>query len=222
MTAARRDFGNVDVADELVFASGAPRGYVDAAKAAMRALSRLAGGRVTIVDQTVTVDGVAYYAAAVDDVVSTLRAALPEAFELSTDTVIAGQEGQPVAPERCRDLLQAVLQVGAIQFEGDKAQVADDSYGTLDRVSATIARCPDAKVEVGAHSDSDGTAARNRDRTQARAEAIVDFLVGAGVQRERLTAVGHGESSPIADNSTAAGKAANRRIEFTIELPDGG
>jgi OOP family OmpA-OmpF porin len=84
-----------------------------------------------------------------------------------------------------------------------------------------VARCPDAGVEVGAHSDSGGSSARNRDLTQTRAEAIVEYLVAAGVKRERLTAVGYGETKPIADNATATGKAVNRRIEFSFTEPAG-
>ena len=63
--------------------------------------------------------------------------------------------------------------------------------------------------------------AKNRDLTQTRAETIVEYLVAAGVKRERLTAVGYGETKPVADNATAAGKAANRRIEFTFTEPAG-
>ena len=110
----------------------------------------------------------------------------------------------------------------AIAFDGNKADIAADSLGLLDRVSAAIARCPDAAVEVGAHSDNEGTTARNRDKTQARAEAIVEFLVSAGIKRERLTAVGYGEANPVGDNNTEAGRAANQRIEFSVALPDGG
>ena len=51
-------------------------------------------------------------------------------------------------------------------------------------------------------------------------DAIVDYLVDAGIKRERLGAVGYGETKPIADNSTSQGKAANRRIEFTVTLPE--
>ncbi len=222
MAAVRHDFGNIQITDNLVFASGAPPGFVDAATVTARALSRFAGGRVGIVDHNVTVSGVAFYPSAVDDIGESLRAGLPGAFNLASDAIIAAQEGQPVTADSCRDLLQTVLKIGPIEFDGAKADIIADSYGVLDRVSATMARCPDADVEIGAHSDSDGPASRNRDRTQARADAIVDFLVAAGVRRERLTAVGYGESAPVADNSTAAGKAANRRIEFTVELPDGG
>ena len=149
------------------------------------------------------------------------RTALPEGFA-GTTSITLRQTGQPVTPERCRDLLQSELQDGRIEFNGSKAEITDDSLGLLDRVAAIFARCPEAKVEVGAHSDSDGSSSNNRDLTQARAEAIVDYLVDAGVKRERLTAVGYGEDKPVADNTTKAGKAANRRIEFTVELPEGG
>ncbi len=222
LAAAHRDFGAIDASDDLVFASGAPNGFVDAATAALRALSRLAGGRVEIVDQAVSISGVAFYPSAVDDIGELLRGALPDGYDVVSNRLMAGQEGQPVTAERCRDLLQAVLKTGRIEFDGDKAEITADSYGVLDRVSAAMARCSSASVEIGAHSDSDGSASRNRQRTQTRADSIVDFLVGAGVRRERLTAVGYGESAPIADNSTAEGKAANRRIEFTVELPSGG
>jgi OOP family OmpA-OmpF porin len=115
-----------------------------------------------------------------------------------------------------------VLQTGRIEFDDGKANIAADSYGVLDRAANAIARCADANFEIGAHSDSDGSTSRNRDRTQARAEAIADFLVGAGVKRERIATVGYGESAPIADNGTAEGKAANRRIEFVLAVPEGG
>jgi OOP family OmpA-OmpF porin len=117
-------------------------------------------------------------------------------------------------------LLQKVLATGRIDFDGQEPAILADSFGLLDRVSATMARCPNAAIEVGAHTDSDGSASGNRDRTEARAEAIVDYLVDAGIRRERLTAVGYGEDNPIADNSADAGKAANRRIEFSVELPE--
>jgi OOP family OmpA-OmpF porin len=140
---------------------------------------------------------------------------------MATISVVTRQPGQPLTAEQCNQLLQSELQTGRIEFDGSKATISRDSCGFLDRIAATLVRCQQAKVEVGAHSDSEGSASRNRDRTQSRAEAVVDYLVDAAVMRERLTAVGYGETAPIADNSTAEGKAANRRVEFKIALPDG-
>ena len=219
--AAHRKFGAAEVSGDLVFAGGAPAGFVDAATTALEVLSRLSGGHVEISDQAVTVDGLTFDPGAAAEIADSLASDLPPGFTV-VDTVAARQADQPVAPAECRDLIQSVLHTGAIAFDGNKADIAADSLGLLDRVSAAIARCPDAAVEVGAHSDNEGTTARNRDKTQARAEAIVEFLVSAGIKRERLTAVGYGEANPVGDNNTEAGRAANQRIEFSVALPDGG
>jgi outer membrane protein OmpA-like peptidoglycan-associated protein/osmotically-inducible protein OsmY len=220
--AAHRKFGSVEISGDLVFAAGAPDGFVDAVTASLQALSRLAGGYVAVVDNAVTVQGLVYQPGAIGDITDTLSAALPDGFTADATAVETRQDDQPIAAADCRDKLQAVLQTGRIAFDGAQAEIAGDSVGVLDRVSAVVTRCPDTAIEVGAYSDSEGSASRNRDRTQARADAIVDFLVSAGVKRERLTAVGYGEQNPIADNSTKEGKAANQRIEFSVALPDGG
>ncbi len=217
-----RKFGKAKIESRLTFASGGPENYIDAVHVVLNVLSRLAGGKVEISDRAVSVSGYAFYAAAVDEIGGDLQSALPEGFTVASNAITTRQEEQSVAADRCRDLLQTALQTGRIAFDGAKADLAADSVGVLDRVSSVVARCPEVGVEIGAHSDSDGSAARNRDLTQSRAEAIADYLVDAGVKRERLTAVGYGETKPIADNSTTEGKAANRRIEFTITEATGG
>jgi OOP family OmpA-OmpF porin len=221
-TAAHRKFGAVEISGDIVFASGEPQGFVEAVSVALQALARLAGGHVEIADKTITVDGLVYQSGAIEDISDALAEGLPEGFSVASNTVATRQDDQVVAAGQCRDLLQVVLKTGRIAFDGTKADIAGDSVGVLDRVSAAIARCPEVAIEVGAHSDSEGSSSRNRDRTQSRAEAIVDFLVSAGIKRERLAAVGYGETKPVADNNTDQGKATNRRIEFSVELPSGG
>jgi outer membrane protein OmpA-like peptidoglycan-associated protein/osmotically-inducible protein OsmY len=218
LAVARQKFAGLDLVDRLAYAGGAPDGYVAAASAAIQAASRLAAGRAEIVDQAVSISGGAYQPAAAGEIDEAVRDSLPDGFaaKITIDTL---QPGQPVTPERCRDLLENELQSGRIEFDGGKADLASDSLGLLDRVAAVLDRCPDTPVEIGAHTDSDGSTSKNRDLSQARADAVLEYLVGAGIRRERLTAVGYGESKPIADNSTAAGRAQNRRIEFVVVLP---
>ena len=219
---AHRRFGTADIGGDLAYAGGAPAGYVDAVGVTLQVLSRLSGGRVRISDKAVSVDGLAFDAAAVDAIADALSGGLPQGFTLAANTIAVRQPGQPVTPAECRDLLDAVLQTGGIGFNGTGADISADSLGVLDRVSAVLARCPDTAVEVGAYSDNQGSPARNRDRTEARAEAIVEFLVSAGIKRERLAAVGYGEDKPVADNTTDAGRAKNQRIEFALTPPPGG
>jgi outer membrane protein OmpA-like peptidoglycan-associated protein len=220
--AVHRKFGRVDVVGDLTFASGAPDGYANAAATALQMLSRLAGGRVEIADTNVKLDGFAYRGGLTEGFETSDDLALPDGFSLVEANVSERQGGQSVSAERCSELLQAALPSGNIEFDGTDPEILPDSFGFLDRIAATVARCPDVPVEVGAHTDSEGSASRNRDRTLARAEAIVDYLADAGVRRERMTAVGYGEDNPVADNDTDAGKAANRRIEFSLELPSPG
>ena len=145
--AAHRKFGAVEIAGDLVFASGAPDGFVDAANLALQVLSRLGGGRVEVVDNAVSAEGLVYQPGAVGDIFDELASALPEGFTADATSVEARQDDQPVTAQECRDMLQAVLQSGHIAFDGTQAEIATDSIGVLDRVSAAMARCPDANVE---------------------------------------------------------------------------
>jgi outer membrane protein OmpA-like peptidoglycan-associated protein len=215
---ARRAFGDAAVVDQLAYAGGAPNGYVGAATAAMQAVSRLAGGRAEITDGKVVISGGAYTEAAESDVLAGVSDTTPEGFSPES-AIVVRQPDQPVSAARCRELLQVALQAGRIEFEGDKSDIAGQSEGVLDRVAAILQRCPDTNVEIAAHTDSDGSTGRNKTVSEDRASAIVEFLVNGGVKRERLSGTGYGESKPIADNSTSAGKAQNRRIEFTMIAP---
>jgi outer membrane protein OmpA-like peptidoglycan-associated protein len=214
-------FGGVKVVDRVGFGSGAPPDFVAAASAAMDAAARLAGGRMEMVNTRVKITGEAFFQRAMDEVQVAATEAMPEGYTLDL-AIMTRQVGQPLEPTQCRDRLQADLKTGRIEFDGANATLAESSLGLLDRVAGTLLRCGDVGIEVAAHADSDGSESKNRDLTQARAETVVDYLVDAGVKREQLTAAGYGEDNPIADNATEEGKRANRRIEFLVQLPDGG
>lgn len=218
---ARGVFGDVEVEDRIAYGSGAPPDFVTAAESAMDAAARLAGGRAEMIDTRIEVAGEVFFQRAMDEVRVAIEEAIPEGYNLDL-TIMTRQIGQPLGPVQCRDRLQADLKTGRIEFQGAQATLLETSLGLLDRVAGTILRCRDVGIEVAAHADSDGSASQNKELTQARAETVVDYLVDAGVKRERLTAMGYGEDNPIADNATEEGKRANRRIEFAVQLPDGG
>jgi outer membrane protein OmpA-like peptidoglycan-associated protein len=67
---------------------------------------------------------------------------------------------------------------------------------------------------VGGYTDSSGSAELNRDISRQRAESVRQYLLMRGIDESRVTAVGYGEDYPIADNATAEGRAANRRVEI--------
>ena len=77
-------------------------------------------------------------------------------------------------------------------------------------------RCAEARLEISGHTDNQGDPDDNRELSEARALAVVEWLVDAGIAPERLTAAGFGDTRPIAPNETADGRAQNRRIEFRL------
>jgi len=98
-------------------------------------------------------------------------------------------------------------------FETGKATLNDDSYTVLDELVAYLTRRQEDKVEISGYTDNVGKAADNQILSQNRANTVRAYLLMKGISPDRVTAVGYGMSNPIDDNSTAEGKANNRRIE---------
>ncbi len=103
-----------------------------------------------------------------------------------------------------------------IFFETNLAVITPLSYPALDRVINFMKKNPDIKVEIDGHTDSVGSDAYNQRLSQARAQAVVEYLVKHGIGRDRLVAKGFGETKPVAPNTTPEGRAKNRRVEFKI------
>ena len=102
----------------------------------------------------------------------------------------------------------------AITFETGKADLKPESIIEINRVAKLMQEHPELSFEVQGHCDNTGSDSVNDPLSQERADAIVAALVKQGIAGDRLTAVGKGSHSPIADNTTAEGRAKNRRVEF--------
>jgi outer membrane protein OmpA-like peptidoglycan-associated protein len=105
-----------------------------------------------------------------------------------------------------------------IAFQTGSPDLTAESATTITEIARILTENPTARIEVGGHTDSDGGEEANEILSQTRADAVVAALVGAGIEPERLQAVGYGASRPIASNETGEGKARNRRIEFLLLL----
>lgn len=128
-------------------------------------------------------------------------------------------EPEPVASpaaNACRDALTEALKAGTLNFATSKWDILSDSYTTLDEIAKQAMSCEGVKIEVGGHTDSTGSAAGNKTLSERRANAVMNYLIKAGVPASSITAVGYGQEKPIATNDTAAGKRQNRRIEFNV------
>ena len=116
---------------------------------------------------------------------------------------------------------QQLKDVGNIYFDFDKATIKKESEVTLDKVVAIMKKYPTLNIEVGSHADARGTDSYNMALSERRAASTLEYLVNHGVERDRLTSKGYGESMPLNDCTQPTGctneqYAKNRRSEFTI------
>lgn len=114
----------------------------------------------------------------------------------------------------------AAIDFKGINFKVSSAELTPSSLSVLDEAALVLVENPSVKLEIEAHSDSDGSAKFNQKLSQRRAESVRVYLVSKGVLEENMKAIGYGEERPIADNSSAEGKAKNRRVEFIVIMPE--
>jgi OOP family OmpA-OmpF porin len=101
-----------------------------------------------------------------------------------------------------------------IQFEFNSGILKTQSYPLLDRAVAEMRKDPLVKFVLNGNSSAEGTPQHNMSLSVERANAVKAYLVNSGINADNLRAVGHGESKPVADNTTEAGRAQNRRVEI--------
>lgn len=101
-----------------------------------------------------------------------------------------------------------------IHFDTGQAAILPDSEKTLTEIAKLLADSPDLKLRIEGYTDNVGQAAANQGLSERRAQAVVAWLTGRGVQAARLAAKGLGAANPVADNSTDEGRAKNRRVEL--------
>ena len=123
-------------------------------------------------------------------------------------------KGFKVDIEGC--IIEQTIVLRGVNFEYDKDQLTAEAKGILDAIVPGLSAQPKLTLEIGGHTDSKGTDAYNKSLSQRRANSVKSYLAAKGVAVERLAAVGYGESKPIADNATEAGRADNRRVEFQV------
>ena len=123
--------------------------------------------------------------------------------------------GTGIDVSRDGDVIKLNLPDG-VTFDFAKYDLKPEFYPALNTVAATLKEYNQTIVEVSGHTDSIGSDAANQTLSERRANAVAGYLVGQGVQRERLEIVGMGERYPVASNDTDSGRALNRRVEIRL------
>lgn len=128
--------------------------------------------------------------------------------------------GCPIAiTETETELLDTgMIRTSQVTFDSGSDVLQPKSFTELDQIGETLINWPELRVEIGGHTDSQGSESSNQTLSEKRAQAVLDYMNAKfpEINSGQYTVVGYGESLPVADNSTAEGRARNRRVEFKV------
>lgn len=125
-------------------------------------------------------------------------------------------KGCPEIKEETKKIFEKALT--GIQFETGKAIIRKTSYGILNNVAQVMVENPDYFLDIKGHTDNAGDSEKNKILSAERAASVMDYLVSKGIDPERMTAEGFGDTQPVMTNDTKEGRAANRRVEFVVRF----
>lgn len=216
---ARARFGAGAVVPATRLDENLPDGWPVRVLAALEALNTLTEGSVRVETDKLAVNGVTGDAQARATVARILsdRLGAGAKFDIAIryDAKLDPLKNLPT-PQVCAQRMNDILARAKIAFEPGAAVIAPSAKPVLDEMATAMKDCGDFPMEVGGHTDSQGSEEMNLALSQARAQAVIEALRDRRVLTSNLVAHGYGESRPIGDNETEAGRESNRRIEFRL------
>ncbi|WP_319826176.1 OmpA family protein [Thalassovita sp.] len=189
---------------------------------ALDGLSRLSNGFVSVTSDIITLSGNTGNPDTSADIARLFAAKLGEKarFDLNITYVEALD---PIAsiptPEECVAKIKEIVKTRKINFEPSSDKPDSEAERILDDIAEILQGCGDIRMEISGHTDSQGREEMNQALSQRRAQAVLNALRQRQVLTSTFTAVGYGETRPIAENETEEGREANRRIEFSVIRP---
>ncbi|ARE40246.1 OmpA domain protein [Rhodovulum sp. P5] len=222
---ARSRFGRDDIYSALRIDDKLPDGWPLRVLSGLEALSQLRNGAVIVQTDYLRVNGLTLDETARARVARILSDRLGDAqnydLEIAYREPTRAEERVLPSPEDCVAEIQGILSENKITFAPGSTEIEGDAVRIVDRIADVLRLCPDARIEISGHTDSQGREQMNLALSQSRAEAVLNGLMARRVLTGNLTAKGYGEAQPIAPNDTEDGREANRRIEFRLIVPPG-
>lgn len=196
-----------------------PAGWSVRVLAGLSALNRLENGTLRVEPDTLSLQGQTGSTSAVSDISRLLSDALGGAAQFDLDVVYVEALDPASAiptPERCVEQVAEILAETKITFDPGSVEINAAAGSVLDRLAEVLPECRHVAMEIGGHTDAQGRETMNLQLSQSRADAVLNGLLARNVLTTNITARGYGESQPIANNDTEAGRETNRRIEFRL------
>ncbi|MGH1578239.1 OmpA family protein [Planktotalea sp.] len=220
---AKARFGSGSVYTAARIDEDLPRNWSVRVLAALETLSQLNNGSVTVSPDQFHVFGDTGHVSAKSDIAQLLAEKLGSSEDFSIK-VTYKKKLDPVlglpTPQECESQISEIQTGRKIAFEPGSGNLDSSAESILDDIAEILNKCPDdMRMEISGHTDSQGRESMNLELSQTRAQAVLSALRDRRVLTSRFAAQGFGEANPIADNGTAEGREANRRIEFKVILP---
>lgn len=218
-------FGTDNIYNQTRIVDGLPDGWTVRSLAGLEAMSHLHHGSVVVLPEEITIKG----KSAKQDISSIVsrifatRVGVDANYSIDVtydENLTAKAKEIGLSDKDCEKQVTAVLGARKINFAPSSIDIEEVSLGVIDSIVEILASCPDAQFEISGHTDSQGSDGTNAALSQGRADAVLSALLDRRIRTTKMTSKGYGETQPIADNSTEAGRAQNRRIEFRLITKD--
>lgn len=170
-------------------------------------LKLITRGQLSIDGNNISVRGEVANEAQRQQIASEIATSLNPTYTVNNGLRIAAAE---------QGVLDAALDKRIIEFDSGQASITPAGLAILDEMAAAMQKLKGRKVEVIGHTDNTGLRASNVSLSQARAEAVRNYLASKGIAPDTVLTSGQGPDRPVASNTTVDGRARNRRIEFRI------
>lgn len=151
--------------------------------------------------------------------VESTNAILPGAYYYIDDVnvvAIGASQPKPKTEEATIPIVDEIKILRGIYFATGKSDILPQSYNELQHLLEQLRTNPDLKIELRGHTDNQGTAGFNMQLSQARAEAVAQYLINRGIDVSRIQTQGFGKSMPVDSNDTPEGRSHNRRVEYRV------
>ena len=232
----RRNYPLRKITDRTKVRTDAPTDWRLAAELGLKQLSQLENGQLTLRDRLVFISGATDQSSVLEKVRANIVKQVPKGFK-GDEIVVLVAPPPPEIKERdfsafdvdkllrgsgkmsnaeCEAVLNVVTRRVKALFRPSRAELDKQGEVAVKTLAKVIPRCPSKRITIAGHTDSDGASGYNQQLSEDRAATVVQVLIDNGVDQGQLQSEGFGERQPVAINDTAANKAKNRRIEFSV------
>ncbi len=216
-------FSQRDITMGTRVAEGLPSSWLVRVLAGIEALSELSNGAVIVDADTLLIRGNTGNQDASGVISRLLIEKLGQTADFEIDVTYV-EELDPIAgiptPEECIAQITAATDGRKITFDPGSADLTANTQPVVDDIADILKKCGDLPIRVSGFTDSQGREVMNQQLSQDRADAVLTALRARRVPVSTFESIGFGEENPIADNDTEEGREANRRIEFSLIVPE--